>query len=80
MYRLYIYRNLADTSRDSDNIETIKDEFYTTLEKAKIDANIYIKNHFLHKDSKLSGSGDNWSTVDFCSYGAVIKISKVKVN
>lgn len=72
-YRIYTQRNLADTTRDPDQIVTTELGYRFDLDDAKSLATEYIKEHFFYKDSVLiERKGGYYSAVNFSSYGEII--------
>ncbi len=77
-YRVYTERNLADTTRDPDQIVIEELGYKHNLDDAKLLATDHIKNHFFHKDTLLKERIDGTHTAtDFCSYGVTIIIQPV---
>ncbi len=78
MYRIYTKVNLADTSRDPDDI-IIKELCYKkTKKEAKEFCNKYISKKFFNKDSELYENNGIIHAIDFCSYGETIIAKKIK--
>lgn len=79
-YKIYTERNLADTSRDPDQIVNEDLGYVHNLENAKKIASDYIKKRFFHKDTELLKRKDGTHTAtDFCSYGATIIVKPIEI-
>jgi hypothetical protein len=79
-YKIYTRRNLADTTRDPDQIQIDELGYRNNLEDAKILANDYIRTSFFHKDTKLRENKNGLCTAtDFCSYGATIIVEPIEI-
>ncbi len=77
-YRIYTERNLADTTRDPDQIVIEELGYKHNLEDAKSTANEYIAKNFVHKDTILKERKNGlYSATDFCSYGATIIVEPI---
>jgi hypothetical protein len=79
IYKVHTERNLADTSREPDNIVT-KEICHKGFETDAISVmEEYIKKNFFHKDTQPIKTSYGWSATDFCSYGETIRITKINV-
>lgn len=77
-YRVYTERNLADTTRDPDEIVINELGYRHNLEDAKSIANDYIKTGFFHSDTILKEREDgSYSATDFSSYGATVIVEPI---
>jgi len=80
-YRIYTRRNLADTTRDPDQMIFEELGYKSDLEDAKSVANKYIKERFFRKDTELSEYKDGTiGATDFSSYGATVVISPITIS
>jgi len=79
MYRIYSSVNCADTCRDPDDIHITELGYTADLDKAKEICNERIKKFFFRKDTVLQEYFDGFIAQDFCSYGATLRIDKLKV-
>ena len=80
IYRIYTEQNLADTSRDPDQIITNELGYKYSLEDAKSLANEYIKQNFFNKDTELRNNVKGTYTAhDYCSYGVTITIQPINI-
>ena len=80
-YRIYTERNLADTTRDPDQIVTEELGYKYELEDAKLIANDYIKTRFFHKDTSIiERRNGTFTATDFCSYGETIIIEPINID
>lgn len=79
-FRIYVYYNAADTSRDPDDIHTTELGYKNKEKDAVKLANDFIKNKFFHKDTKLNKTKKGYSATDFCSYGSTIKIEEIQID
>ncbi len=79
-YRIYTRQNLADTSRDPDNIIIRELGYKSDLKTAMVVTNTYIKSNFFHENTKLrKNKDDSYSATDFCSYGETIYLQPIKI-
>lgn len=77
-YKIYTKRNLADTSRDKDNMVVEELAFRTSLDEARQYANDYIKKKFFHKGIQLKEYRDgSFRATNLCSYGETIIVEKI---
>jgi hypothetical protein len=77
-YKIYTERNLADTSRDPDEIVIEELGYKHNLDDAKLIASDYIKTRFFHKNTELiENRNGSFSATDFSSYGATIIIKPI---
>lgn len=76
-YKIYTKRNLADTSRDPDDIVIEKLAYRNSLDEAKQYANDYIKEKFLGVQPLKEYKDGSYRATNFCSYGETIIIEKV---
>jgi hypothetical protein len=77
-YRIYTERNLAETTRDPDEIVIKELGYKYNLEDAKSTANEYIAKNFFHKDTILKErKNGSYSATDFCSFGATIIVEPI---
>lgn len=79
-YRIYTQRNLADTTRDPDQIVIKELGYRFELDDAKSLATEYIKEHFFHKDSVLIERKNGYfSAVNFMSYGEILYVEPIMI-
>jgi hypothetical protein len=77
-YRIYTERNLAETTRDPDEIVIKELGYKHNLEDAKSIANDYIAKNFFHRDTLLKERQNGlYSATDFSSYGATIIVEPI---
>ncbi len=80
-YRIYTERNLADTTRDPDEMVVEELGYKHELEDAKSIVNDYIEKRFFHKDTPIRERKDGtFTATDFCSYGATIIIEPIIIS
>lgn len=76
-YRIYTRVNYAETWRDADDIHIDHLGFKQDLDAAMDVANDYIKNHFVHKDTKLAKHGKDYTATDFISFGKTVVVERL---
>ena len=80
-YRIYTERNLADTTRDPDEMIYEELGYKFDLADAKSVANNYIKTRFFHKDTELKERNDGtYTATDFASYGATVIVKPINIS
>ena len=86
IYRVYTRQNLADTSRDPDEIIIDDLGYFDNIDKAILFAQGHIKEHFfsskIHTPTldKNAEKGHAYTAYEFCSYGRFLHIDKTMVN
>ena len=79
-YKIYTYYNAADTWRDADDYHYTDICITKTLKKAKEIADMYIKEHFLNKDTKLRRHNEGYYYAhNPVSWGQTIVIKPVEI-
>lgn len=80
IYRLYTEQNLADTSRDKDDIIIEELGYYEDCDMALRKAENFINDNFFHKDTKMKLKRTGYYTAtDFCSYGKTINLIPIEI-
>ena len=81
-YKIYTERNLADTCKDRDEYVYEQLGYKNNLDDAIKIANEYIQDRFFRKDTQLTKGHGNivLRALDFCSYGAEIKIEEIFID
>lgn len=80
-YRIYTERNLADTTRDPDEMVYEELGYKFDLDEAKSVANNYIKKMFFHKDTELKErKSGTYAATDFASYGATVIVEPITIS
>jgi len=80
-YRIYTERNLADTTRDPDEMVYEELGYKFDLDEAKLVANDYIKTRFFHKDTELKKRNNvTYTATDFASYGATVIVESITIS
>ena len=78
-YRIYTVVNLAETSRDADDVRTQDLCYKEKEEDAVAFCEKYIEDKFTQKDTELEKDGENYSAHDSCSWGTTLKADKIKI-
>ena len=76
IYKIYTEINLAETSRDPDNIITKYLCNKKTKESTIAFCEKYILEHFCDKSTKLEKNTNGFSATDFCSYAETLIAKK----
>lgn len=78
-YKIYTRVNLAETSRDPDDIRVENLGCKDNLEQAIDLANKFIKDRFFNKNTQLKKQGHNYTATDFCSWGKTIVVAPINI-
>ena len=80
-YKIYTKQNLADTSRDPDDIVIEELGYKNNLDDALSLGNKFIKDNFFHKDTTIKRRSDGtYTATDFCSYGKTLIIKEIIID
>jgi len=80
-YRIYTEVNLADTTRDQDEMFYEEIGYKLDLYEAKLVAKEYIKTRFFHKDTELKKRNNGtYTATDFASYGVTLIIESITIS
>lgn len=81
-YKIYTEVNLAETSRDDDDIRYEDVGYAESFPDALKIANNYIKSNFTRNETKLvkEKNSNNYVATDSCSWGETIYIEEIKID
>jgi len=80
-YKIYTEQNLADTSRDPDDVVIEELGYKNNLDDALLLGNNFIKDNFFHKDTTIrQRTDDTYTATDFCSYGKTLIIKEIVID
>lgn len=79
MFHVLVYANFAETWRDPDDYQIVKNfGYFESFEDSKAVAEKFISKWFLHTETPLTEREDGtWRATDFCSFGRTVVLQSV---
>ena len=78
IYKIKIWRNGAETSKNIDYISVLEEKYFDNINSAIDFSKSYIKEHFINPDG-FRIIGKNLICCDICSWGETIELKRIEV-